>query len=98
MSAESTVPDPYELVLADLRAKKIQIEQAIATIEAQLAATRDSEAGWSDRELEAKYGWRGGRMAEKYTDAANRQKLALGAAARTKPAAAPLESAARGGK
>lgn len=34
MSAESTVPDPYELVLADLRAKKIQIEQAIATIEA----------------------------------------------------------------
>jgi HB1, ASXL, restriction endonuclease HTH domain len=34
MSVESTIPDPYELVLADLRAKKAQIDQAIAAIEA----------------------------------------------------------------
>lgn len=33
MSDESTAPDPYELVLADLRSKKSQIEQAIAAIE-----------------------------------------------------------------
>lgn len=34
MSAESTPSDPYEVVLEDLRAKKAQIEQAIAAIEA----------------------------------------------------------------
>jgi|GEM_PF-1206933 hypothetical protein len=34
MSAESTSSDPYEVVLADLRAKKAQIEQAINAIEA----------------------------------------------------------------
>lgn len=33
MSAESTPSDPYEIVLADLRAKKAQIEQAISAIE-----------------------------------------------------------------
>lgn len=33
MSAESTIFDPYEVVLADLRAKKAQIEQAISAIE-----------------------------------------------------------------
>lgn len=33
MSAESTSSDPYEVVLADLRAKKAQIEQAINAIE-----------------------------------------------------------------
>lgn len=51
----------------------------------KLAATRDSESGWSDRELEAKYGWRGGKMAERYTDSANRQKLVLVAALRASP-------------
>lgn len=34
MSAESTSSDPYEVVLADLRVKKAQIEQAINAIEA----------------------------------------------------------------
>ncbi|MGQ7790793.1 HTH domain-containing protein [Faunimonas sp. B44] len=34
MSAESTGSDPYEVVLADLRSKKDQIEQAIRAIEA----------------------------------------------------------------
>lgn len=34
MSAESMTTDPYEVVLADLRAKKAQIEQAISAIEA----------------------------------------------------------------
>jgi hypothetical protein len=34
MSAESMATDPYEVVLADLRAKKAQIEQAISAIEA----------------------------------------------------------------
>lgn len=33
MSAESMATDPYEVVLADLRAKKAQIEQAISAIE-----------------------------------------------------------------
>lgn len=33
MSVESTSSDPYEVVLADLRAKKAQIEQAISAIE-----------------------------------------------------------------
>lgn len=33
MSVESTATDPYEVVLADLRAKKAQIEQAISAIE-----------------------------------------------------------------
>jgi hypothetical protein len=33
MSVESTATDPYEVVLADLRAKKAQIEQAINAIE-----------------------------------------------------------------
>jgi hypothetical protein len=34
MSAESTTFDPYDTVLADLRAKRDQIDQAIAAIEA----------------------------------------------------------------
>jgi len=34
MSSESTTIDPYETVLADLRSKRDQIDQAIAAIEA----------------------------------------------------------------
>lgn len=34
MSVESTGLDPYEVVLTDLKAKKLQIEQAISAIEA----------------------------------------------------------------
>ena len=48
------------------------------------AATADAEAGWSDAELDAKYGWTGRRMASLYTRAASREKLSLGAAERTK--------------
>ena len=47
------------------------------------AATRDANRGWSESELEAKYGWRGGRMASHYTRAMNRDKLAVAAAKRT---------------
>ncbi len=47
------------------------------------AATRDANRGWSESELEAKYGWRGGRMASHYTRAMNRDKLAVDAAKRT---------------
>lgn len=46
-------------------------------------ATRDANRGWSESELEAKYGWRGGRMASHYTRAMNREKLATQAAERT---------------
>lgn len=46
-------------------------------------ATRDAERGWSESELEAKYGWRGGRMASHYTQAMNRERLAIQAAERT---------------
>ncbi len=49
MSAESTIFDPYEVVLADLRAKKAQIEQAISAIESvrngSVGATSNIEAG-----------------------------------------------------
>jgi integrase len=48
------------------------------------AATADAEAGWSDAELDAKYGWTGRRMASLYTRAASREKLSLAAAERTK--------------
>lgn len=47
-------------------------------------ATRDAERGWSESELEAKYGWRGGRMASHYTRSMNRERLAIAAAERTK--------------
>ena len=33
MNSETLVPDPYEIVLADLRAKREQIDQAIKAIE-----------------------------------------------------------------
>lgn len=43
----------------------------------KLAATRAAEAGASERELEALFGWRGGAMASLYTRAADRSKMAL---------------------
>jgi integrase len=46
-------------------------------------ATRDANRGWSESELEAKYGWRGGRMASHYTRTMNRERLAIQAAERT---------------
>lgn len=48
----------------------------------KLAATMDADAGYSDRELEAKYGWTGGFMASLYTRTANRKRLAQTAARR----------------
>lgn len=47
------------------------------------AATADALAGWSDAELDAKYGWTGRKMASLYTRAASRERLSLAAAART---------------
>lgn len=43
-------------------------------------ATRAAENGATESELEAIFGWRGGRMASKYTRQANRMKLAKQAA------------------
>lgn len=48
------------------------------------AATGDAHDGWSDAELDAKYGWRGRRMAPLYTREAQRERLSLEAARRTK--------------
>jgi len=44
------------------------------------AATRAAEDGLTEAELDAMFGWRGGRMAAHYTRAANREKLALAGA------------------
>ena len=43
------------------------------------AATRATENGATERELEAIFGWSGGRMATLYTKSANRSRLAAGA-------------------
>jgi integrase len=43
------------------------------------AATRAAERGATERELEAIFGWVGGRMATHYTRSANRSRLAAGA-------------------
>jgi hypothetical protein len=48
------------------------------------AATQDANDGWSESELEAKYGWRGGRMASHYTRSMDRERLSLDASDRTK--------------
>jgi integrase len=47
------------------------------------SATADALAGWTDAELDAKYGWTGRRMASLYTQAASRERLSLAAAKRT---------------
>ena len=43
------------------------------------AATRAADNGATERELEAIFGWSGGRMATHYTRSANRDRLAAGA-------------------
>jgi len=43
------------------------------------AATRAAENGATERELEAMFGWPGGRMATLYTRSASRTRLAAGA-------------------
>jgi integrase len=47
------------------------------------AATADALAGWTDAELDAKYGWTSRKMASLYTRSANRERLSLAAAKRT---------------
>jgi site-specific recombinase XerD len=49
----------------------------------KLAATIDAERGYSERELEAKYGWTGGFMASLYTKTANRKNMVIAAAKRS---------------
>lgn len=49
----------------------------------KLAATIDAERGYTERELEAKYGWTGGFMASLYTKSANRKRLVIEAARRS---------------
>lgn len=51
------------------------------------AATRVAENGATEAELEAAFGWRGGRMASLYTRAANRERLAIGAGEKLERAA-----------
>ena len=48
------------------------------------AATADALAGFTDAELDAKYGWRGRKMAAHYTADASREHLSLAASARSK--------------
>lgn len=43
----------------------------------KIAATRAAEAGATVAELEAMFGWNGGRMASLYTKSADRRRLAL---------------------
>ena len=50
------------------------------------SATALAHDGWSERELEARFGWRGGGMASLYTKSAERERLSLNAAARTRKA------------
>jgi integrase len=48
------------------------------------AATADAMDGYSDAELDAKFGWTGRKMAARYTRSANRERLSLAAAERVK--------------
>ena len=50
----------------------------------KFAATKDAEDGWSEAELNGKYGWTGHRMSSHYTRTANRERLSLGAAERVR--------------
>ena len=45
----------------------------------KIAATRSAENGATEAQLEAIFGWKGGRMASLYTETANRKRLALDA-------------------
>ena len=46
------------------------------------AATADAMDGYSDAELDAKFVWTGRKMAARYTQPANRERLSLAAAER----------------
>jgi integrase len=45
----------------------------------KIAATRAADRGASEMQLEAIFGWNGGRMASRYTRSANRRRLAIDA-------------------
>jgi integrase len=53
------------------------------------AATTDAYDGWSDAELDAKYGWSDHKMSSLYTRSAQRERLSLAAAKRTKKGTPP---------
>lgn len=55
----------------------------------KIGATRAAESGLSEKELEALFGWTGGRMASHYTKTADRKRLALAAAEKIRNAYAP---------
>lgn len=63
----------------------------------KLAATRAAEAGASERELEAIFGWRGGAMASLYTRAADRSKMALRAIGKLAEPGAAIVHPLKGG-
>lgn len=63
----------------------------------KLAATRAAEAGASERELEALFGWRGGAMASLYTRAADRSKMALKAMEKMAKREAAIGQPSKGG-
>jgi hypothetical protein len=48
------------------------------------AATADAMDGYSDAELDAKFGWTGRKMAAHYTRTVNRERLSIAAARRMK--------------
>lgn len=56
----------------------------------KIAATVAAENGATESELDAIFGWTGGRMASHYTRQANRAKLAAGAAGKLKSIPSPI--------
>lgn len=63
--------------------REIKIEKSAHGLR-KAGATRDAERGWTEAELNAKYGWRGFQMAGKYTRAVNRERVAVAAAERSR--------------
>lgn len=57
----------------------------------KIAATIAAENGATEAELDAIFGWTGGRMASHYTRQANRARLAAGAANKLKSIPSPLQ-------
>lgn len=55
------------------------------------AAMLDALAGYTESELEAKFGWRGGRMASHYTKMMDREKLAIRAAEKAEARTSKLQ-------
>lgn len=53
------------------------------------AATMAANAGFSEAQMEARFGWTGGRMASLYTKTMDREKLSIDAQAKLEPPAAP---------